>query len=125
MKPVLLVEDHDADAVLLVELLELAGVSWQVEHVRTFADAGQRWLGGAFEVLLLDLDIPDGFGLELLSRALKLTSGAAVVVLSGLANPEVAARAVQLGARGYVVKGPEAARRLVELVEPSPISEGS
>ncbi|AFZ69487.1 response regulator [Deinococcus peraridilitoris] len=124
MRRVLLIEDHDADALLLVELLELVGADWQVEHVQTFAEAARCWPGGAFDVLLLDLDIPDGFGLEVLSRALLLAAGKPVVVLSGLANPEVAVSAVQLGARGYVVKGFGSVQQLMKLEEPLPMSGG-
>ncbi len=117
MMRVLLVEDQPADVVLLRELLEIAELDWTLEAVPTFADATRCWQTGQFEVLLLDLDLPDGLGLELLTRALGLTSGAPVVVLSGLEDREVAAQSVQLGARGYVVKGLEAAEHLGQIVE--------
>ncbi|WP_157449124.1 response regulator [Deinococcus peraridilitoris] len=120
MKRVLLVEDHDPDALLLMELLELAAAPWEVKHVKTFREAALRWPEGQFDALLLDLDIPDGFGLELLARALQVVQDVPVLVLSGLINPEVAVRAVQLGARGYVLKGFGAAEQLVELLDPSP-----
>ncbi|CAM3174663.1 response regulator [Deinococcus saxicola] len=119
MTRVLLVEDHPADVLLLRELLEIAELSWSLKDVPTFAQAVQCWQTGQFEVLLLDLDLPDGLGLELLARALELTSGAPVVVLSGLENREMAAQSVQLGARGYVVKGLEAAEHLGQIVESS------
>ncbi|WP_233218903.1 hypothetical protein [Deinococcus arcticus] len=67
---VLLVEDHLPDAVLLEEWLELAGLAWEVMHVETFAPATARWEQGGFDALLLNLDIPDGFGLNLLRHAL-------------------------------------------------------
>ena len=113
---VLLIEDHPADVLLLQASLELMGLEWTLDDVPTFADAAQRWPGGNFEMLVLDLNVPDGHGLELLSRALKLASGAPVVVLSGLVNREVAAQAVGLGARGYVVKDLDAADQLQRIV---------
>ncbi|GGO26354.1 response regulator [Deinococcus humi] len=119
MTRALLIEDHEADAQLLWEVLELAGMDWTVEHVTTFAEAGQRWPGGCFDVLLLDLDLPDGLGLELLARALTLAQEAAVVVLSGLADGELATRARHLGARGYVVKGLNAAEDLRQIMASS------
>ncbi len=119
MTRALLIEDHPADAHLLREVLELAGMDWTVEHVSTFAEAVQCWPGGCFDVLLLDLDLPDGLGLELLARALTLAQETAVVVLSGLADGEVATRARQLGARGYVVKGLDAAEHVRQIMEPS------
>ncbi|MFC4454296.1 response regulator [Deinococcus sonorensis] len=123
MKRVLLVEDHLPDALLLTELLELAGVQWQVGHAQTFAHAVQCWTAGPYELLLLDLDITDGWGLELLERALALVEGAPVVVLSGQDNPVVAAQAVQMGAHAYVVKGFDAAERLVTLMDDPPADQ--
>lgn len=60
MTRVLLVEDHPADVLLRRELLEIAGLDWTLEAVPTFAGAVQCWQTGQFEVLLLDLDLPDG-----------------------------------------------------------------
>jgi CheY-like chemotaxis protein len=117
----LLIEDHLTDAHLLREMLEFAGMDWTLEHVWTFAEAAGRWPSGQFEVLLLDLDLPDGLGLELLARALSLAGEVPVVVLSGLADDRVAAQAGQLGVRGYVIKGLEAAEHLRRIMEgPTP-----
>lgn len=113
---VLLVEDHFPDAFLLTEWLEKAGADWEVEHVETFTDAMERWQEAPYDALLLDLDIPDGFGLEVLSRGLALVGDCPVVVLSGLENPVVAAGAMALGARAYVVKGPAAVPTLLAVL---------
>ncbi|UQN10274.1 response regulator (plasmid) [Deinococcus sp. QL22] len=113
----LLVEDHLADAVLLSEWLELAGIVWEVVHVVTFADAALRWQDGSFAALLLDLDIPDGFGLNLVERGLELAGDVPVVVLSGRADEAVAAGAVELGVRAYVVKGPTSVQSLLAALE--------
>lgn len=116
MMRMLLIEDHPADVLLLQASLELMGLDWVLIDVPTFAEAARRWPGGDFEMLVLDLNLPDGYGLELLSRALELASSVPVVVLSGLANRAVAAQALQLGARGYVVKGLDAADQLQQIV---------
>ncbi|WP_075834525.1 response regulator [Deinococcus marmoris] len=116
MTRVLLVEDHMTDVLLLRELLSLMAVAWTLEDVPTFAEAVGRWPGGAFDLLVVDLNLPDGQGLELLARALELASGVPVVVLSGHQHPGLAAQAVQLGARGYVIKDLEAAEQLHDIV---------
>lgn len=114
---VLLVEDHEPDALLLSEFLALEGAAWAIEHVTTFAEAREAWGRGPWDALLLDLDIPDGFGLELLGRALDLVgrSGPPVVVLSGRADPQAAKAALDQGARAYVLKGVDAAPVLMQL----------
>lgn len=113
---VLLVEDHAMEALLLREMLALLEVAWTLDDVPTFAAAVACWPGGAFDVLVLDLNLPDGQGLELLDRALELASGVPVVVLSGHAHPVLAAQTLERGARGYVVKGLDAAEHLRDLV---------
>ncbi|GGR39125.1 hypothetical protein GCM10008957_55090 [Deinococcus ruber] len=115
MMQVLLIEDHFADALLLQEWLEAANVVWEITHVQTFAEAVACWHALAYDVLLLDLDIPDGFGLEVLRRSLALVEERPVVVLSGLENPSVALEALALGALAYVVKGPAAVQTLLTL----------
>lgn len=52
-----------------------------------------------------------------MTRALELVVDAPVVVMSGLEDRELAARSVQLGARGSVVKGLEAAGHLFQIVQ--------
>ena len=109
---VLLVEDHVADALLLSEWLEVEGLAWEVVHVQTFAAAASCWEGGGLGALLLDLALPDGFGLELVGRGLALAGEVPVVVLSGQQDGAVASQAVSLGARAYVVKGSRCAQDL-------------
>ena len=116
---VLLVEDHVVDALLLSEWLELEGLAWEVFHVQTFAAAASCWEGGGFGALLLDLALPDGCGLDLVGRGLALAGEVPVVVLSGLEDGAVAAQAVDLGARAYVVKGPGAVQDLRAVLEGS------
>lgn len=116
MTRVLLLEDQPMDALLLREELEVLGVGWTLEEVSTFAEAVSRWPGGAFDVLVMDLNLPDGQGMELLGRALELASGVPVVVLSGHEHPALTAQMLNRGARGYVVKDLHAAEQLRNLV---------
>jgi DNA-binding NarL/FixJ family response regulator len=57
------------------------------------------------DLVVLDLNLPGAGGLELLRRMLKDNSKVRVVVFSMHAEPLYAARALQMGARGYVSKG--------------------
>ena len=116
MTRVLLVEDNPMDALLFREELVSLGVGWRIEEVSTFTSAVTSWPGGAFELLVLDLNLPDGQGLELLGRALQLVAGVPVVVLSGHAHPMLAMQMLERGARGYVVKDLDAAEQLQRIV---------
>src|SRR5262249_18320955 len=56
------------------------------------------------EVVLLDLRLPDGDGLEVLRRIRELDEHALVVMLTGHGTIESAVRAMKLGAFDYLIK---------------------
>ena len=104
---ILLVEDNPADVRLVEILLSEAGSSadFEVAHSERFAEALQRLEEATFEVILLDLSLPDSSGLETVSRMRAAAPRTPMVVLSGQDDEEVALRAVQQGAQDYLIKG--------------------
>jgi signal transduction histidine kinase len=67
------------------------------------ADAARA--GAAFDAALLDLSLPDAQGVDTVARLCAAAPGLPVVVLTGLVDDAVAARAVHAGAQDYLVKG--------------------
>lgn len=57
-------------------------------------------------VILLDLNLPDSMGLDTFSQVRKVSSDAAIVIVSGESDERVAVSAVRSGAQDYIVKGP-------------------
>ena len=114
---ILLVEDNAADAVAIADMvLEGGGGSFFVEQVASLAEAGRRLQGGLFDLVALDLGLPDSQGLDTLTRLLAFGTDIPVVVLTGLDDEEAGARALQLGAQDYLVKdrmNADALRRIV------------
>lgn len=104
---VLLVEDNPADARLVRILLSEAGptAAFEITHVGRLEEAIQRIEGAEFDVVLLDLSLPDASGLETVGRIQSVAPHLPVVVLSGLSDEEVAVQAIQGGAEDYLVKG--------------------
>jgi phosphoserine phosphatase RsbU/P len=108
---VLLVEDNPADADLIREALEEAearasGVpGFELIHVDRLASGEARLAAGDIELVLLDLSLPDSHGFETFRRLGSRFPSVPIVVLSGLADEELAMRAVREGAQDYLVKG--------------------
>jgi len=104
---ILLVEDNMGDAVLLRETLRDAGEpGWfELTHVSRLEEGLVRLTTSRFDVLLLDLSLPDAHGLETLSRARAHCGGTPVVVMTGTNDETLALRAMQEGAQDYLVKG--------------------
>lgn len=103
---ILLVEDNPGDARLIQLMLAAAdGPRFDVVRADRLATAVETLCGGAVDVVLLDLSLPDAHGLETVSRTLECAPDAAIVVLTGLNDETVAIRAMKAGAQDYLVKG--------------------
>ena len=102
---VAIVEDHP----VFRDGLALAlGADCEIElvgSVGTVADGLRLTSEEPLDVLLLDLGLPDGSGLDLLSTLRARRSPVAVVVLTMNDDPQVVLSAVRAGARGYLLKG--------------------
>jgi len=102
----LLVEDNPADARLIREMLkELPAGTLELQQVGRLDSALERLGQETFEVVLLDLGLPDAQGIQTVSLAQKASSGVPIVVLTGLDDERLALEAVRAGAQDYLVKG--------------------
>jgi two-component system, cell cycle response regulator len=105
-KRILLVEDNSADARLMVELLADAGAGeGELQHVDRISAALKRLSEQKFDVVLLDLSLPDGSGLDTVKRMCAADPHMPIIVLTGLEDDMLSLAAVQAGAQDYLVKG--------------------
>jgi CheY-like chemotaxis protein len=108
---VLLVEDQPGEARLIVEALADANARgvfgmFEVEVATTLAAAAERLAEDGFDVVLLDLQLPDSRGIETFRRVrVTVPECPVVVLLSGLEDDRVALTALREGAQDYLVKG--------------------
>jgi len=103
---VLLVEDNPGDARLVKEMLKEVGANqFVVKHVEGIGQGLTSLAEENFHVILLDLSLPDGYGLSTLQRIKSAVSHIPIVILTGLNDEGVAVQAVQEGAQDYLVKG--------------------
>ncbi len=103
---VLLIEDNPADALLFTAMLAEPGAArFEVSRGATLAEGLACLSKGSFDIILLDLSLPDSFGLETFGQVNARASGAAIIVMSGLDDENAAVNAVHAGAQDYLVKG--------------------
>ena len=100
---ILLVEDDDADALLVREMLEDGLPGAHVHRVTNLADA-RREVHEA-DCVLLDMGLPDAEGVAGVERLVAEARDTAVVVLTGAASEFHGVPAVAAGAQDYLVKG--------------------
>src|SRR5262245_24910122 len=99
---ILLVEDNPGD-IRLIELMlaQASGFLADLESVRRFTPALDRLAEPGIDVVLLDLSLPDSFGLDTLVKAQAKAPDVPIVVLTNLDDEERGVEAVQSGAQDY------------------------
>ena len=106
-KKVLLIEDNPGDARLVQEMLSEASTqAFELERADRLAAGLERLTAGGVDVVLLDLALPDGFGLENFKKINASAPHIPIVLMTGsVQDTEVAKQAVQYGAQDYLIKG--------------------
>lgn len=103
---VLLIEDNPGDARLLSEMLvDIHAVLFELEWVDRLAKGLERLASESFDVTLVDLNLPDGTGLETFRKVHDCAPQVPIIILSGLLDEEMAVRTVREGAQDYILKG--------------------
>jgi diguanylate cyclase (GGDEF)-like protein/PAS domain S-box-containing protein len=114
IKVLLLVEDNPGDVRLLREMFSEQGLhNTELTHVGRMSDAEHRLASGLFDIILLDLGLPDAQGLGAVRRAHAAAPRTPLVVLTGMDDESLATEALQEGAQDYLIKGKLDARGLL------------
>jgi signal transduction histidine kinase len=103
---ILLVEDNATDAELIREMFRKERPdSFELTHLLSITDAIRHLANGGVDIVLLDLGLPDGDGLETVRRAHAAAPDVPLIVLTGLDDEQLAAQAMKVGAQDYLIKG--------------------
>jgi two-component system cell cycle sensor histidine kinase/response regulator CckA len=102
---ILLVEDSLAEARLLREVLKGTTLrQFDLVHVQRLRAAIEHLNQQVFDVSLLDLTLPDSYGLESLRLLIQCCPSLPIVVLTNTNDDDLALEAVRQGAQDYLVK---------------------
>ena len=114
---VLVIEDNAADARYLEEMLgESRAPIFDCTCVDGLTAARAAMLQRSFEVILVDLSLPDCSGLDTVHKIRELAPFTPFIVLTGNKDDRLALQAVQAGAQDYLEKGSETARSLARAI---------
>ena len=103
---ILIIEDNFKDVRLIQEMLkEIPSFSFEFKHVERLDEGLKSIENDKFDVLLLDLNLPDSTGIETFIESYKHAPHLPIVILSGAADEEAAVDAVHEGAQDYLMKG--------------------
>ncbi len=103
---ILIVEDNPGDLFLLQETLRLTRLPFdKVYKATSTAEAIEVLNQQKISVVLLDLSLPDSSGFNSFSQVQEYASTVPIIVLTGLADTELALETMSSGAQDYLIKG--------------------
>jgi two-component system NtrC family response regulator len=103
MAKVLIIDDDLAYCDVLSQTVDRMG--HEVSTANTLENGFRTVEAGDFDVVFLDVRMPDGSGLEFLPRIKGVASSPEVIIVTGLGDPDGAEMAIRFGAWDYIQKG--------------------
>jgi signal transduction histidine kinase len=114
---ILLIEDDREDAQVIEWCLaESPDAPIEMEQAQRLTTGLARLAERPFDVVLLDLGLPESVGLETLREVRRQYADVPIVVLTGLTLAETAVEAMKAGADDYLIKGQFHGRQLMRAV---------
>jgi diguanylate cyclase (GGDEF)-like protein len=115
---VLLVEDNrDYAWMLRLVFDEMDSGKFEMTHVEQFEEAVPYLSDDQFDVILLDLTLPDSQGFETFSRTYNLAPDVPIVIITAVDDKQLALRAVRDGAQDFLIKGNTDITQLVRAIQ--------
>lgn len=103
---VLLIEDNPGDAFLIKFYLgESLSPKFNFFHGENMKAANELLSKNTFDIILMDLNLPDSVGLDTIKKLLEKYPNNLVIVLTGLVDEKVGLETVRFGAQDFLVKG--------------------
>lgn len=106
---------EDSPSLATIYQAYLADESYRLVCVDTLGRAHATLDGFAPELILLDIELPDGNGMDLLAHVMELDTPPQVVVMTAHGTSDMAVEAIRMGATDFLTKPFDAARLRVTL----------
>ncbi len=115
---VLLIEDNVGDCELILRMLNTSEIAeFKLTHTSRLTSGLKLLESNKFDIILLDLGLPDSVGFESFKSTLTEHPAVPIIVLTGLANEEIGIQSIKYGAQDYLVKGEFNGKLLVRAIQ--------
>jgi PAS domain S-box-containing protein len=115
---VFLIEDNPGDAYIIKEMLkEIKTTHFDLKTAESLEKGLKELENSKFDILLLDLSLPDSYGIETFEELYQKMPRLPIIILSGLSDEQLALNAVSKGAQDYLVKGSVDSNLLVRSIK--------
>ncbi len=101
---ILVVEDNQGDFILIQEYLQEIFITAKIHHAITLAEANEIVDTENLDVILLDLTLPDGLGIDTFLSLQSKAEQIPVIIITGLEDSKLALESLHDGAQDYIVK---------------------
>ncbi len=113
---ILVVEDNDGDFFLIADHLSEAVPGAELRRALTYREAEEAIANHKFDLIFLDLALPDREGKSLVRDIITMAGKTPVVVLTGLSDKNFGPKAIGLGATDYIEKSEISAPFLLKTI---------
>ena len=114
---ILLLEDNAGDVVLLRETLRtVSEFPYELQDAPSLEEGRRLFEGARFDIILLDLSLPDSQGMDTVSTARQFAPDLPIVVLTSLDDESRGMEAIRMGVQDYLVKGQVDGRMLARTI---------
>jgi len=114
---ILLLEDNAGDVLLLRETLRtVSEFDYELQDASSLEDGKRMFDSSRFDIVLLDLTLPDSRGMDTVSSARQFAPELPIVVLTNLDDEGQGIEAIRMGVQDYLVKGQVDGRMLARTI---------
>ncbi|MGE5420372.1 MAG: ATP-binding protein [Chloroflexota bacterium] len=101
---ILIIEDNPGDIIIIRETLKATGARFVLSNATSLKESVDLLTSNPYDVIILDLGLPDSMGLKTLREFLNFEVIPPVIVMTGLDDEETALSSLREGAQDYLVK---------------------
>ena len=102
MANVLIIDDDESMCRVLTKLVR--NLNHHADYALTLKEGEKRAMSGSFDVVFLDVNLPDGSGLDGIESIRNISSHPEIIIITGAGDPDGAEIAIRNGAWDYIQK---------------------